>query len=188
MNISRKGDFATSMDNLFQCSVTPKAKEFFLMFRCVPVCALFPLSYSLAPVKRAWLHPFHTCPYLLVQIPSQFSLFQAQQSQIFQPFLIREVLNHLCCPLLDSFLQSSLSGIDEPGTGHRTPDLASAGQCGGGREPPMLNGLTVRLPCVESEVVLSDANGSLPSQYIQQFSNSCYEFTDFLPNTIFFLY
>ncbi|PKU38679.1 rna-directed dna polymerase from mobile element jockey-like [Limosa lapponica baueri] len=40
------------------------------------------------------------------EVPSQSSLLQAKQTQVSQPFLIREVLqllDHLCSPLLDSF-------------------------------------------------------------------------------------
>lgn len=38
------------------------------------------------------------------KMPSQFSVFQAEQSHISQPFLIREILpvpNHFCGPPLD---------------------------------------------------------------------------------------
>lgn len=44
LNISRKGDSTSSLGNLFQCSVTPRVKNFFLTFRwnflCMSSCPL----------------------------------------------------------------------------------------------------------------------------------------------------
>jgi len=73
------------------------------------------------------------------KMPSQSSLLQAEQSQVSQPFPLREMLqapNHLCSPLLDSPIVLCLSRTWEPKTGQRTPDVASPGQSRGAGSPP----------------------------------------------------
>ena len=56
LNISREGDSTTSLDSLFQGSVTLRGKKFFLMFRrnflCFSVCPL-PLVLSLGTTEKS---------------------------------------------------------------------------------------------------------------------------------------
>ena len=56
LNISREGDSTTSLGSLFQCSVTLRGKNFFLMFRrnflCLSLCPL-PLVLSLGTTEKS---------------------------------------------------------------------------------------------------------------------------------------
>ena len=56
LNISREGDSTTSLDSLFQCSVTLRGKKFFLMFRrnflCFSLCPL-PLVLWLGTTEKS---------------------------------------------------------------------------------------------------------------------------------------
>ena len=101
--------------SLFQCSVTLTGKKFLFTFvwsfLCSSLC-LLSLVLSLGITKNSlapstWLLPFR---YLYILIRSPVSLLQAEESQISQPFLVREMLQatHLCGPPLDSS-SSSLS-------------------------------------------------------------------------------
>lgn len=58
LNISRKGDFTTSVDNLFQCLTTLTVFFFFLTYKWnFPCCNLWPLplSFLCVPLRRVWL-------------------------------------------------------------------------------------------------------------------------------------
>jgi len=64
LNISREDDSSTSLGSLFQFSVTRTVKEFSCMFLwnflCCSFCPL-PLFCLCTPLKRAYLHPLHSC-------------------------------------------------------------------------------------------------------------------------------
>ena len=109
----RRGKLPTAfLVQLFQSSVIPTAK-FFLMFLrnfLSSVCAHCLLLRHCALLRRAWPHPLDTRPLdihtSIDKIPPQSPLPWTEQSQVSQPFLIREVLQalyHLCGPPLDSF-------------------------------------------------------------------------------------
>jgi len=103
-----------SLGSLFQCSITLVKERSFLPFVwnfCFLVCACCPLFCHWGPFKRAWPHPLDSCPLATISIakmPPQSSFLQAEQTQVSQPFLIREMLqvsNHLSSCLLDLLQQ-----------------------------------------------------------------------------------
>ena len=137
VNISREGDSTTSLDSLFQCSVTLKLKRMcFCLFvclfvwssdgtSCIPVCARCSLLCLWIVLRRAW--------------PHSLSLLQAEQPQVSQPFLTREMLQAPSWwPSAGLSLEvPRLSGTEEPRCGPRTSDVASAEQRRGREELPL---------------------------------------------------
>jgi len=112
LNTSINGDPTTSLGNLLQSSITLTIKKFFCLFVWNFLCT----SWAVAPFPIATRHQeepglIHLPPTSLQtiinidQIPPH-SFPHAEQTQIIQPFLIRDMLQalyHLCGPLLDSF-------------------------------------------------------------------------------------
>jgi len=97
-NVSRDGASTASLGNLCQCPITLTVKSFFLISsRNLPSFSLNPLLLVL-PQQGLLKSPL----YVLQgrnKISSEPSLFQAEQSQLCQPFLIGEVIqpsDHFC--------------------------------------------------------------------------------------------
>lgn len=94
-----KEETSQPLGNVFQCSVTCIVKEFLRMFRRKLLCFLLyplPLVLSLLATEERlaqFLH--HHFKYWMIS--SKPSLFWAEQSQLFQHFVMGEMLQFICC-------------------------------------------------------------------------------------------
>ena len=89
------------------------------------------------------LIPTFQIPVHIDRISPEPSLFQNDQGQLPQPFLVRKVfkaLHHFSSPLLDSFQYVHVSWSEELRTGHNTHDVTSAGQSRGQNHLPHPSG------------------------------------------------
>ncbi|KAK4827482.1 hypothetical protein QYF61_018782, partial [Mycteria americana] len=124
LNVSRDGASATSLGNLFQCFTTLISKSTIFQFKTITPCPI-----ATGPIKKLVLIFLVSSLKVLKgcnKVSSELSLLQAEQTQLSQPFLLREVFHpsdHFCGPPLDLLQQVPVFTV------LRAPELDSSSSC-----------------------------------------------------------
>ena len=119
LNVSQDGVSTISLGTLCHCSVMLTVKKGLPDIQTEPPAIQFVPTVSCPVTGHYWKDPgsilflpFFQIFIYIDKIPVEPSFLQAKQSQLFQLFLIREMLeslNYLCGPLLDSLYRMNVS-------------------------------------------------------------------------------
>ena len=105
------------------------------MFQIVPIAPCPVIGHYCKEPSPIILTPTLQIFIGIYEIPPRSSRLQAEQTQVSQPFLTREMLqspDYLGKSPLDLLKQFPVLKLGEPKTGHSTPKVVSLGQRRGG--------------------------------------------------------